>query len=140
MTVNVAFSPTLHTHRVNIIPQAMFTLAQERRNLQFKGYGFKQKVIYQQKLISDIQLNVQVSVSYSVQCTWCTAPGRKLTSSPSPSLLRYSTVLYSPVISSVHSLLSFPPERTSLFYIFTLRDGVHMIACRVLFWAWGSQA
>jgi len=32
------------------------------------------------------------------------------------------------VISSVHSLLSFPPERTFLFYIFTLRDGVDMIA------------
>ena len=41
MTVKVAFSPTVHTHRVDIIPQATFTLTQERQNLQFKGYGFK---------------------------------------------------------------------------------------------------
>ena len=30
MTVNVAFPPTVHTHRVDIIPQATFTLTQDK--------------------------------------------------------------------------------------------------------------
>ena len=69
MTVNVAFSPTLHTHRVNIILQAMFTLAQERQNLQFNGYGFKLNVPESNlpAEISEIQLNVQVSLSGQFQ-------------------------------------------------------------------------
>jgi len=41
MTVNVAFSPIVHTRGVDITPQAVFTLTQERQNLQLKGYGFK---------------------------------------------------------------------------------------------------
>jgi len=44
MTIDVAFSHTVHTQRVDITPQAMFTLTQERQNLQFKGYGFKLNV------------------------------------------------------------------------------------------------
>ena len=40
MTVNVAFSPTVHTQGVDIIPQAAFTLTQEGQNLQLKDYGF----------------------------------------------------------------------------------------------------
>ena len=98
MTVNVAFSPTLHTHRVNIILQAMFTLAQERRNLQFKGYGFKLNVPESNlpAEISEIQLNVQVSLSGQFQmpldCYTKLFSAVYLvyspTSSPSPSLLR----------------------------------------------------
>ena len=60
------------------------------------------------KSVCLVSFRCLLTVSYSVQTTWCTAP----TSSLSPSLLRHSTVLYSPVINSVHILLSFPPERT----------------------------
>ena len=45
-------------------------------------------------------------VSYSVQSTGYTVP----TSSQSPSLLRYSIVVHSLVISNVHSLPLFPPN------------------------------
>ena len=69
MTVKVAFSPTVHTHRVDIIPQATFTLTQERQNLQLKGYGFKLNVPEGSlpAEISEIQLNVQVSLSGQFQ-------------------------------------------------------------------------
>ena len=72
------------------------------------------------KSVCLISFRCLLTVSYSVQSTWCTVP----TSSPSPSLLRHSTMLYSPVISSVHSLLLFPPERTSL-YIHIVRWSSH---------------
>ena len=67
MTVNVAFSPTVHTHRVDIIPQAMFTLTQERQNLQFKGYELNVPEGNVPAEISEIQLNVQVSLSGQFQ-------------------------------------------------------------------------
>jgi len=69
MTVNVALSNTVHTHRVDITPQAMFTLTQERQNLLFKGYGFKLNVPEGSlpAEISEIQLNVQVSLSGQLQ-------------------------------------------------------------------------
>ena len=67
MTVNVAFSSTVHTHRVDIIPQAMFTLTQERRNLQFKGYELNVLEGNLSAEISEIQLNVQVSLSGQFQ-------------------------------------------------------------------------
>ena len=69
MTVKVAFSPTVHTHRVDIIPQVTFTLTQERQNLQFKGYDFKLN-IPEGNLPAEIletQLNVQVSLSGQFQ-------------------------------------------------------------------------
>ena len=97
MTIKVAFSPTVHTHRVNSIPQAMFTHTRKTKPLVQRLYGFKLNVPESNlpAEISEIQLNVQVNevclvsfrclltVSYSVQSTWCTAP----TSSPIPSLL-----------------------------------------------------
>lgn len=62
-----------------------------------------QKQRWKYKLVCLVNFRCHLTVSFSAQSTGCTVP----TSSQNPSLLRYSTVLYSLVINSVHSSPSF---------------------------------
>ena len=79
------------------------------------------KAVYQQKyhkqswmckLVCLVSFRCLLTVSYSVRSSGCTVT----TSSQSPSLLRYSTVLYSPVMNSVCSSALFLPNAPTKNY------------------------
>ena len=72
-----------------------------------------QKQSWSYKSVCLVSFRCLLTVSSSVQSTGCTVP----TSSQSPSLLRYSTVLSSPVISSARSSPSFLPNALRKSYL-----------------------
>ena len=143
---NILFSLQYHSVEQRSLHKQHSLSHKNRRtfSLRVTASSFmSQKAVYQLKyqkqswlyeLVCLVSFRCLLTVSSLVQSTGCTVP----TSSQSPSLLRYSTVLYSPVISSARSSPSFLPNAPRKSYPTCLKremevslvTTVRTVACR----------